>query len=98
MEHRIGGLEKQNETGNVSYDPANHELMVSLRAAKIKKIEDCIPEARIDSGTENAKLLVVGWGSTYGSIKTAVKELLSEGYDVAHLHLRYINPFPKKLG
>lgn len=98
MEHRIGGLEKQNETGNVSYDPANHELMVSLRAAKIKKIEDCIPEARIDSGTENAKLLVVGWGSTYGSIKTAVKELLSEGYDVAHLHLRYINPFPKNLG
>ena len=98
MEHRIGGLEKQNETGNVSYDPANHELMVSQRAAKIKKIEDCIPEARIDSGTENAKLLVVGWGSTYGSIKTAVKELLSEGYDVAHLHLRYINPFPKNLG
>ena len=86
LEHRIGGLEKQNETGNVSYDPVNHEVMVNLRAAKIKKIEDSIPLAKIDSGTEKAKVLVLGWGSTYGSIKTAVKELLSEGYDVAHVH------------
>jgi len=98
LEHRIGGLEKQNETGNVSYDPVNHEVMVNLRAAKIKKIEDSIPLAKIDSGTEKAKVLVLGWGSTYGSIKTAVKELLSEGYDVAHVHLRHINPFPKNLG
>lgn len=98
LEHRIGGLEKQNETGNVSYDPVNHEVMVNLRAAKIKKIEDSIPLAKIDSGTEKAKVLVLGWGSTYGSIKTAVKELLSEGYDVAHVHLRHVNPFPKNLG
>jgi 2-oxoglutarate/2-oxoacid ferredoxin oxidoreductase subunit alpha len=98
LEHRIGGLEKQNETGNVSYDPVNHETMVHLRAAKVKKIEENIPLASIDSGSKNAKLLVLGWGSTYGSIKTAVKELLSEGYEVAHLHLRYINPFPKNLG
>jgi 2-oxoglutarate/2-oxoacid ferredoxin oxidoreductase subunit alpha len=98
LEHRIGGLEKQNETGNVSYDPVNHEKMVQLRAAKVKKIEDSIPPATIDSGNEKAKLLVLGWGSTYGSIKTAVKELLNEGYDVAHIHLRYINPFPKNLG
>ena len=98
LEHRIGGLEKQNETGNVSYDPVNHETMIGLRAAKIKKIEDCIPLATIDSGNDRAKVLVLGWGSTYGSIKTAVKELLIEGYDVAHVHLRYINPFPKNLG
>ena len=98
LEHRIGGLEKQHETGNVSYDPLNHELMVQLRAAKVKKIEDCIPLARPDSGHEKAKVCVLGWGSTYGSIKTAVKELISEGHDVAHVHLRYINPFPKNLG
>ena len=98
LEHRIGGLEKQNETGNVSYDPVNHEIMIGLRAAKVKKIEDCIPLATVDSGNDKAKVLVLGWGSTYGSIKTSVKELLSEGYDVAHVHLRYINPFPKNLG
>jgi 2-oxoglutarate/2-oxoacid ferredoxin oxidoreductase subunit alpha len=98
LEHRIGGLEKQHETGNVSYDPLNHETMVKLRAAKVKKIEDSIPLATVDSGSEKAKLAVLGWGSTYGSIKTAVKELLAEGYDVAHVHLRFINPFPKNLG
>jgi 2-oxoglutarate ferredoxin oxidoreductase subunit alpha len=98
LEHRIGGLEKQDETGNVSYDPANHEKMIQLRAAKIKKIEDSIPLATIDSGNEKAKVLVLGWGSTYGSIKTAVKELSSEGYDIAHVHLKHINPFPKNLG
>jgi 2-oxoglutarate ferredoxin oxidoreductase subunit alpha len=98
LEHRIGGLEKQNETGHVSYDPVNHETMIQLRAAKIKKIEDSIPPATIDSGNEKAKVLVLGWGSTYGSIKTAVKELLSEGYDVAHVHLKHMNPFPKNLG
>ena len=98
LEHRIGGLEKQNETGNVSYDPLNHETMVRLRAAKVKKIEDSIPLATIDSGNENARVLVLGWGSTCGSIKTAVKELLCEGHDVAHIHLKHINPFPKNLG
>jgi 2-oxoglutarate/2-oxoacid ferredoxin oxidoreductase subunit alpha len=98
LEHRIGGLEKQNETGNVSYDPVNHEVMIGLRSAKVKKIEDSIPLARLDSGSDKAKLLVLGWGSTYGSIKTAVKELLNEGYDVAHVHLRHVNPFPKNLG
>jgi 2-oxoglutarate ferredoxin oxidoreductase subunit alpha len=72
--------------------------MVQLRAAKVKKIEDVIPLARPDSGREGARLAVLGWGSTYGAIKTAVKELLQEGYDVAHVHLRHINPFPKNLG
>ena len=98
MEHRIGGLEKENGTGNVSYDPINHEKMVRLRAAKVKKIEDFIPLAKPDSGRENAEILVLGWGSTYGAIKTATRELLAEGYDIAHIHLRYINPFPKNLG
>ncbi|MCE9600429.1 MAG: 2-oxoacid:acceptor oxidoreductase subunit alpha [Spirochaetia bacterium] len=97
MEHRIGGLEKQNETGNVSYDPKNHELMVRLRAEKVEKIADGIPLAKLDSGRENAKVLVLGWGSTFGAIKAAVQELQREGKDVAQLHLRHLNPFPKNL-
>lgn len=98
LEHRIGGLEKQDETGNVSYDSVNHEKMVHLRQAKIDKIADYIPLATVDSGKEKAKLCVLGWGSTSGAIKTAVRELIAEGHDVAHVHLRYVNPFPKNLG
>lgn len=98
LEHRIGGLEKQDETGNVSYDSANHEKMVHLRQAKIDKIAELVPQATVDSGKEKAKVCVLGWGSTAGAIKTAVRELISEGYDVAHVHLRYVNPFPKNLG
>lgn len=98
MEHRIGGLEKQNETGNVSYDAMNHELMVRLRAEKIQKIADFIPPAAPDNGNEKGKLAVLGWGSTYGSIKTAVRDLIAAGYDVAHIHLHHLNPFPKNLG
>jgi 2-oxoglutarate ferredoxin oxidoreductase subunit alpha len=98
LEHRIGGLEKENETGNVSYDAINHETMTRLRAEKVKSIQHFIPAAKPDSGNENAKLVVLGWGSTYGAIKTAIKELIADGYDVAHVHLRYINPFPKNLG
>lgn len=99
LEHRIGGLEKQDETGNVSYDAKNHEIMIGLRAEKVNRIADSIPLAKNDSGKkEDAQLLVLGWGSTYGSIKTAVRELIEEGYNVAHVHLRYINPFPKNLG
>ena len=97
LEHRIGGLEKQDETGNVSYDHLNHEKMVGLRAAKIEKIADYIPLAKVDSGKEKAKLLVLGWGSTNGAIKTAVREAINAGQDVAHVHLHYINPFPKNL-
>ncbi|MCC7051300.1 MAG: 2-oxoacid:acceptor oxidoreductase subunit alpha, partial [Bacteroidia bacterium] len=98
LEHRIGGLEKQDLTGNVSYDPLNHEKMIGLRAAKIQKIADFIPLAKPDSGKDKAKLLVLGWGSTYGAIKTAVRESIAEGFDVAHVHLKHINPFPKNLG
>ena len=97
LEHRIGGLEKEDETGDISYEAKNHEKMVKFRAAKIDKIADFIPLQEIESGKEKAKVLLLGWGSTYGSIKTAVNELLDEGYDVAQIHLKYINPFPKNL-
>ena len=99
LEHRIGGLEKQDETGNVSYDSKNHERMVHLRAEKVEKIADFIPLIKPDSGPAKGKMCVLGWGSTYGAIKTALLELAQEGYkDIAHLHLRHMNPFPKNLG
>ena len=97
LEHRIGGLEKQNITGNVSYDPENHQLMVKLRQEKVDKVADHIPLQKLDSGPEKGKLLVLGWGSTYGSIKTAVAELQKEGLAVAHAHIRYLRPFPRNL-
>jgi 2-oxoglutarate ferredoxin oxidoreductase subunit alpha len=98
LEHRVGGIEKENETGNISYDPDNHELMVKIRQGKIDAIADDIPLQKIDAGKEKGKLLLLGWGSTYGSIKTAVKEAIHEGCDVSHAHLNYLNPFPKNLG
>lgn len=98
LEHRIGGLEKQNITGNVNYEPDNHELMVKLRQEKVDRVADYIPAQRLDSGPEKGKVLVLGWGSTYGAIKTAVADLRAEGYEVAHAHLRYVRPFPKNLG
>ena len=97
LEHRVGGLEKENLTGNVSYDSNNHEFMVKTRAKKVDEIANYIPKQELDAGSTNAKVLVLAWGSTYGAIKTAVKELLNESYSVAHAHLRYINPFPKNL-
>ena len=98
LEHRIGGLEKQDVTGNVSYDPDNHEHMVKTRQAKVDMIANYIPEQKIDSGAEKGKVLVLGWGSTFGSIKSAVHELLAEGHAVSHAHIRYMRPFPKNLG
>lgn len=98
LEHRIGGLEKQNITGNVNYEPENHQLMVKIRQEKVDKIADYIPEQKLDSGPEKGKILVIGWGSTYGAIKSAVAELQSRGEAVSHVHLRYIRPFPKNLG
>lgn len=97
LEHRIGGLEKEDKTGNVSYDAENHEKMVKLREEKIQKIAEFIPEQSIDQGDEGAQVAVLSWGSTYGAAKTAVKELLASGESVAHIHLRYIKPFPKNL-
>jgi 2-oxoglutarate ferredoxin oxidoreductase subunit alpha len=98
MEHRIGGLEKENITGNVSYEPENHQLMVKIRQEKVDKIAFNIPEQSLDNGPEQGDVLVLGWGSTYGVIKTAVAELLQQGYSVAHAHLRYVRPFPRNLG
>ncbi len=98
LEHRIGGLEKQNNTGNVNYEPENHQLMVNIRQEKVDKIAEYIPEQKLDSGPEKGKVLVIGWGSTYGSIKSAVAELQEQDYSVSHAHLRYVRPFPKNLG
>jgi 2-oxoglutarate/2-oxoacid ferredoxin oxidoreductase subunit alpha len=98
FEHRIGGLEKQDVTGNVNYEPENHQHMVFTRQAKVDRIADYIPEQKLDSGPESGKLLVIGWGSTYGAIKSAVNELQSQGYSVSHAHIRYVRPFPKNLG
>jgi 2-oxoglutarate ferredoxin oxidoreductase subunit alpha len=98
LEHRIGGLEKQNITGNVNYEPENHQLMVKLRQEKVDKIAEYIPEQKLDSGPEKGKILVLGWGSTYGAIKSAVAELQARGEAVSHAHLRYVRPFPRNLG
>jgi 2-oxoglutarate ferredoxin oxidoreductase subunit alpha len=97
LEHRIGGLESEYLTGNISYAPANHEQMVRLRAKKIAGIAREIPPTEVQ-GSERGKVLVLGWGSTFGSIAAAVKELCAEGLPVAHAHLRYLNPLPSDLG
>lgn len=96
LEHRIGGLEKQDGTGNVSYDPANHEHMVRLRADKVRRIEADVPALEVygDVGA----LLVVSWGGTFGSIRTAVDDARAQGLRVGHIHLRWLNPFPANLG
>ena len=98
LEHRIGGIEKQNLTGNISYDPDNHEFMVKLRQEKVDRMANYIPLQTMDSGEESGDLLVLAWGSTYGAIKTAVKQAQAEGKKVSHAHLRHLNPFPKNLG
>ena len=98
LEHRIGGLEKQDITGNVNYEPENHQHMIFTRQAKVDKIADYIPEQKLDSGAEKGDLLIIGWGSTYGAIKSACAEAQAEGYSVSHAHIRYVRPFPKNLG
>jgi 2-oxoglutarate ferredoxin oxidoreductase subunit alpha len=94
LEHRIGGLEKEDISGNVSYDPINHEHMVRTRAQKIANIANEIPELTVN-GPEYGDLLVIGWGGTYGSIVTAVQRAQRKGHKVAQAHLRYLNPMPK---
>ncbi len=96
MEHRIGGVEKADKTGEISYDPTNHDLMVRLRAAKVAGIE--VPNLIVDDPNNDAKVLVLGWGSTFGPIAAAIEALRENGQKVAQAHLRYINPFPKNLG
>ncbi|HTU36223.1 MAG TPA: 2-oxoacid:acceptor oxidoreductase subunit alpha [Candidatus Acidoferrum sp.] len=97
LEHRIGGLEKQDVTGNVSYDPLNHEHMVRLRAEKVALIANEIPEAVMD-GEQRGDLLIVGWGSTHGAITAAVRAQRAKGHRIGHLHLRYLNPLPRNVG
>jgi 2-oxoglutarate ferredoxin oxidoreductase subunit alpha len=97
LEHRIGGLEKENESGNVSYDPENHDLMVQLRAAKIAGIAAELPELEVDD-PDGADTLVLGWGSTYGAIGAAARRVRATGRKVATAHLRYLNPFPRNTG
>ncbi|HEY0977192.1 MAG TPA: 2-oxoacid:acceptor oxidoreductase subunit alpha [Flavobacteriales bacterium] len=98
LQHRIGGIEKQDRTGNISYEPKNHELMVRLRAEKVRRIVDGLPPLDLAHGPESGDLLILGWGSTFGAIRTATLELLEDGHSVAHLHLRYLFPFRKELG
>ncbi len=95
--HRLGGLEKQDITGAVSYDPANHQHMVELRAKKIANIAHDIPLQEVE-GPAEGKLLAVSWGGTYGSVATAVGRLRQSGQTIAHAHLRYLNPLPANLG
>jgi 2-oxoglutarate ferredoxin oxidoreductase subunit alpha len=97
LEHRVGGIEKEDGTGNISYDPKNHEHMVHTRAKKVANIADNIPLQEIELGDTTGKVLVLGWGSTFGAIKAAVKELREEGHAVSHAQVRYLNPFPKNL-
>ncbi|MGI9543996.1 MAG: 2-oxoacid:acceptor oxidoreductase subunit alpha, partial [Cyclobacteriaceae bacterium] len=94
MEHRIGGLEKEEVTGNVSYDPGNHEQMVKIRAEKVNRVANYIPELEV-LGEGSAEVLVLGWGSTYGALLTATKELQARDKSVHHAHLKYLSPLPK---
>jgi 2-oxoglutarate/2-oxoacid ferredoxin oxidoreductase subunit alpha len=97
LEHRIGGLEKRHETGDPCHDAENHEFMVKLRQEKIDKIADYIALQKVDLGKESGKVAILTWGSTYGTVRNAVSELIKSGHDVSHIHLRYLNPFPKNL-
>jgi 2-oxoglutarate ferredoxin oxidoreductase subunit alpha len=97
MEHRIGGLEKQNISGAVSHDPENHQLMVEIRQEKINRIANDIPKA-IVIGNPDSRLLVIGWGSTYGAIKSAIDDVNTSGGKVAYVHLKHLNPLPNNLG
>jgi 2-oxoglutarate ferredoxin oxidoreductase subunit alpha len=97
LEHRIGGLEKQDVTGNINYEPLNHERMVRLRAAKVAAVVQEVPDA-VPAGDPDGDLLLVGWGSTYGSITAAVRAQREKGRRIGHVHLRHLNPLPKNLG
>ena len=97
LEHRIGGLETEIKTGHVSYDPENHEHMIHLRSKKVEAVSATIPDV-VPFGDESGDVLVIGWGSTYGAIRSAVENLRDEGKSVSHIQLRYINPLPNNLG
>jgi 2-oxoglutarate ferredoxin oxidoreductase subunit alpha len=96
--HRIGGIEKEADTGHINYAPENHQVMTDIRSAKVNGVADSIPDQEVMLGNAGAKLAVVGWGSTYGPIHQAVKRSIAKGMDVAHIHIRHIWPMPKNLG
>jgi len=98
LTHRIGGIEKMDGSGNISYEPENHEYMVRLRAAKVAGIAKDIPDVEVEGDAEGADLLVVGWGSTWGAIDGGMNRVRARGHKVAHVHLRHLNPFPRNLG
>lgn len=98
LEHRIGGLEKMNITGNISYVPENHQVMTDLREAKVERIAQYIPEQEVYGNPEGGEVLIVGWGGTYGHLVSVAKEMRSEGKDVSLAHFNYINPLPKNTG
>jgi len=98
LEHRIGGLEKDYDTGHISYDPENHARMTRTRAAKIAGIANGIPLQTVALGADHGAIAVVGWGSTYGAIHQAVRRARQDGIDASHIHLRYLSPFPRNLG
>jgi 2-oxoglutarate/2-oxoacid ferredoxin oxidoreductase subunit alpha len=98
LEHRIGGIEKADGTGEISYDPANHDLMVRTRAAKVERVADSIAPLVVDDPGGGARVLVLGWGSTYGPVAAACRRVRAGGGRVAHVHLRHLNPFPSDLG
>ena len=97
LEHRLGGLAKAPDTGNVSYYPAHNEQMTAERAEKVARLANIIPEQEV-YGAKKGELLVISWGGTYGAVRTAVAQERSKGKSVAHAHIRYINPFPRNLG
>ena len=97
MEHRIGGIEKSFETGDISYDPANHQKMTELRKEKVAQIAHDIPLQEVSFGESEGKLAVLGWGSTYGAIHQAVKKAVADGMQVSHIHVRYLSPMPSNL-
>ena len=98
MQHRIGGLEKADRTGNISYDPANHDFMVRTRQAKIDGIAADLPPTEVDDPDGDATVAVIGWGSTYGPIGAACRRIRRSGRSVAQIHLRHLNPMPADLG
>ncbi|HXK10483.1 MAG TPA: 2-oxoacid:acceptor oxidoreductase subunit alpha [Vicinamibacteria bacterium] len=97
LEHRVGGIEKEDGTGNISYDPLNHEAMVRLRAAKVEAVAQDVPDA-VPAGDPEGELLIVGWGSTYGAITAALRAQRKKGRRIGHVHLRHLNPLPRNLG
>jgi 2-oxoglutarate ferredoxin oxidoreductase subunit alpha len=98
LEHRVGGLEKADRTGNISYDPDNHDLMTRLRAQKVAGIANDIAELEVDDPDGDATVLVLGWGGTYGPIAAGCRRVRKNGHKVAHAQLRHLNPFPRNTG